>query len=198
MPVAFLALLVTSQPSGAATGDITTVVGGFTGDGSAATQARLNRPLDVCMDGAGNIYIADTGNSRVRKVDAATGIISTVAGNGETGFSGDGGPATEARLNAPSGICLDEAGHIYIGDTINKRVRKVDAVTAHISTVAGNGETGIFDVGDGGPATDGNLSSPVGVALDTTGNLYIAEQGGGVFGKSTRRRASSRPLRGPL
>ena len=166
-------------PAAAATGDISTVAGGFTGDGASAAEARLNKPLDVCVDGAGNTYIADTGHCRVRKVDAATGAISTVAGNGETGYSGDGGAATDARLNAPSGIRVDGSGNIYIGDTNNNRVRRVDAATGLISTVAGNGETGIFSVGDGGPATSGNLSSPVGVAVDSVGNLYIAEQGGG-------------------
>ena len=164
-----------------AAGVITTVAGDGTrdrnGDGGAATGARLNHPAGVAVDGAGNLYIADRLNHRIRKVDAA-GVISTVAGYGPTGedeggFRGDGGPATAARLNIPIGVALDGAGNLYIADTGNDRIRKVDAAGV-ISTVAG-GES----LGDGGAATGARLSDPSGVAVDGSGNLYIADTSNG-------------------
>src|SRR5580700_10470192 len=118
---------------------ITTVVGtgqkGFAGDGGPATKALLNGPFDVCFDRAGNLYFSDTFNNRIRRVDAASGIISTVAGNGEKGFSGDGGPATKAALNEPYGVVVDRAGNLYIADRLNRRVRRVDAASGVITTV---------------------------------------------------------------
>jgi hypothetical protein len=158
-----------------ADGTITTVAGdgtvGFPGDGGAATLARLNSPSDVALDSVGNLYIADRNNGRIRKVDV-NGTITTVAGNGSQGFSGDGGAATAARLNSPSGVALDSVGNLYIADYGNHRVRKVDA-SGMITTVAGNGTSGYF--GDGGAATAALLASPSGVALDAAGNLYIAD-----------------------
>src|ERR1700691_1816152 len=117
---------------------ITTAVGtgekGFGGDGGPAEAALLNGPFDVAFDRAGNLYFSDTFNHRVRRVDARTGIISTVAGNGDKRFSGDGGPATARALNEPSGIAIDRAGNLYIADRLNRRVRRVDAATGIVST----------------------------------------------------------------
>ena len=156
------------------TGTITTIAGsgeyGFDGDGGPATEAQLNYPRGVAVDGAGNLYIADASNHRIRKVDS-TGTITTIAGSGERGFSGDGDPATEAQLNYPWGVAVDGAGNLYIGDSGNHRIRKVDS-SGTITTIAGSGEYG-FD-GDGGPATEAQLSYPRGVAVDGAGNLYIA------------------------
>ena len=157
-------------------GIITTVAGngvrGFSGDGGPAVQAQLEEPFGVAADGTGNIYIADTSNHRVRKVNAA-GIITTVAGNGVRGFSGDGGPAAQAQLEEPFGVAADRAGNIYITDTFNHRVRKVDTAGV-ISTVAGNGVEGFS--GDGGPAVQAQLDEPFGVAADRAGNIYIADR----------------------
>ena len=121
------------------------------------------------MDSAGNLYIADTGNNRIRKV--SSGTITTVAGNGTQGFSGDGGPATRAHLNTPEGVALHSAGNLYIADTDNGVIRKVS--NGIITTVAGNGEYSFS--GDGGPATSASLNSPFGVVIDSAGNLYIAD-----------------------
>ena len=159
-------------------GIITTVAGngrqGYGGDGGAATAAQLNLPWDVAVDGSGNLYIADSGNYRIRKVDADTGNISTVAGNGNFGFSGDGGLATEARLSIPRGVTADGSGNLYIADTFNQRIRKVDA-DGNISTVAGNGTFGFS--GDGGSATAATLRNPWSVTADGSGNFYIADTG---------------------
>ena len=125
------------------------------------------------FDSAGNLYIADVQNQRVRKVTAATGIITTVAGNGTTGYAGDGGPATNAELYYPNGAVLDSADNLYIGDQGNNRVRKVDAGTGIVTTVAGNG-TGGFS-GDTGAATRAQMAQPYDVAIDSAGNLYITD-----------------------
>jgi streptogramin lyase len=113
----------------AATGIITTVAGngvqGFSGDGGPATSASLRSPEGVAVDGSGNVFIADTGNQRIRRVDAATGIITTVAGNGVQGFSGDGGPATSASLSRPFGVAADSFGNLFTADTENQRIRQV-------------------------------------------------------------------------
>jgi sugar lactone lactonase YvrE len=157
-------------------GQLTIVAGngtpGFSGDGGPATSATLFTPKAVAVDAVGNIYIADTSNQRIRKVDSS-GIITTAAGNGTYGFSGDGGPATGASLYSPSGVALDAAGNIYIADSRNHRIRKVDT-SGIITTVAGNGTFGFS--GDGGPATSATLSDPYGVAVDAAGNLYIVDQ----------------------
>ena len=145
---------------------------GFSGDGGPADSARLRGPRGVAADGAGNIYIVDQGNHRIRKVDASTGNISTVAGSATSGFSGDGGPATSAQFNSPRGVAADGAGNIYIADTFNRRIRKVDA-SGNISTIAGTGTFGFS--GDGGPATSAELGNPEGVAVDGAGNIYIAD-----------------------
>ncbi len=144
---------------------------GYSGDGGPAISGQLNGPYAVTMDSAGNLYIADAHNQRIRKVDL-NGIISTVAGTGTSGFSGDGGPATAAQLNTPHGVATDNAGNLYIADTYNRRIRKIDA-SGTISTVVGDGTEG--SGGDGGPAVSAQLSTPTGVAVDTTGNLHIAD-----------------------
>ena len=160
-----------------AAGVITTVAGdgtrGFGGDGGPATAAYLDRPYGVALDGAGNLYIGDEGNERIRKVDAA-GVITTVAGDGTRGFGGDGGPATAAQLSFPHGVAVDGAGNLYIADMFNQRIRKVDAAGV-ISTVAGDGTWGYG--GDGGAAVAAQLAGPTNVALDDAGNLYIADSG---------------------
>ena len=159
-------------------GIITTVAGngiaGYSGDGGAATSAQLSPHLQgIVVDAAGNLYIADAGNNRIRKVTAATGVIITVAGNGTTGYSGDGGAATSAELGNSYGVAVDAAGNLYIADNGNSRIRKVDAVTSIITTVAGNGIAGY--TGDGGAATSAELDHPQGVGVDAAGNLYIVD-----------------------
>ena len=157
-------------------GNISTVAGtgifGFSGDGGPATSAQLSWPESVAVDTAGNLYIADLRNYRIRKVDA-TGVISTVAGTGIFGYSGDGGPATSAQLANLYSVAVDSAGNLYIAG--NHHIRKVDASTGNISTVAGSGEQGYS--GDGGPATAAQLTFPDGVEVDAAGNLYIADTG---------------------
>jgi len=160
-----------------ATGIITTVAGtgvqGFSGDGGPATSAEFNNPYGVALDAAGDIYVADTENYRIRRINAATGVITTVAGNGTEGYSGDGGPATSAEINYVVGIGSDAAGNLYIGDNGTNRVRKVDVVTGVITTVAGDGAGGFS--GDGGPAASAELADPLGSSLDAAGNLYIVD-----------------------
>jgi hypothetical protein len=167
------------------TGIISTVAGngiaGYSGDGTSAINAELNRPTAVAVDSAGNVYIADYGNARIRKIDSSTGIISTVAGNGAGGYSGDGGTATSAELYGPTSVKLDKVGNIYIADLYNHRIRKVSASSGIISTVAGNGK---FPVGaecttaidDGIAATSAMLSYPVDIALDSLNNLYVVDE----------------------
>ena len=147
-------------------------VSGYGGDGGPATEAQFDLPLDVTVDGSGNIYIVDTQNRRIRKVDAE-GITTTVAGNGSMGYSGDGGPATEAELYVPYAVAFDASGNFYIADEGCDCVRKVDT-NGIIATVAGNGIGGYG--GDGGPATEARLRNPRGVAVDASGNLYIADR----------------------
>jgi RHS repeat-associated protein len=160
-----------------ANGIITTVAGngtrGYAGDGGPAIEAQLQGPFGVAMDSAGNLYLADTGNHRVRKVDT-NGIITTVAGNGDPGFSGDGGPAVQAGLTAPTGVATDPHGNLYIADTNNHRIRKVTA-SGIIITVAGDGRSQFS--GDGGPATEASLYLPMGVAANAYGHLLFADYG---------------------
>jgi len=159
------------------TGIITKVAGtlwsGYNGDNILATWARLYYPFGVHVDASHNTYIADTYNHRIRKVDAKTGIITTVAGIGFKGFSGDGGPATSARLRYPFNLFLDSAGNIYIVDTFNYRIRKVDAATQIITTVVGDGEAKFK--GDGGLATDASIMKSYDVAVDSAGNIFVAD-----------------------
>jgi len=158
-----------------AAGIMTTVAGGApgqydVGDGRLATEAFLYSPSDVEVDGADNLYIADTNAHRVRKIDAATGIITTVAGSGQYGFSGDGGPATAADVSTPTGLAVDRTGNLYFADAANARVRKVDA-TGVITTVAGGGP---LEPGSEGPATQVTIS-PGGVAVDAAGTVHFTD-----------------------
>ncbi len=148
-------------------------VSGFSGDGGQATVAELTSPWGICADGSGNIYIADYNNNRVRKINTGTGVITTFAGNGTAGYSGDGGQATAAELYWPCGVYADASGNIYIGDALNERIRKV-ATNGVITTVAGDG-TASFS-GDGGQATAAEIDYPTGVWGDPSGNLFIADQ----------------------
>jgi sugar lactone lactonase YvrE len=165
-------------------GIITTVAGNGTngyllGDGGVATNAELFLPQDVAVDATGNLFIADYGNNLIRKVDTY-GIITSVAGNGQWGTSGDGGVATNAELSNPSGMAVDDTGSLFIADTGNNLIRKVDTYGI-ITTVAGNGYgsgtgSGGYS-GDGGAATNAELNQPQDVAVDATGNLFIADSG---------------------
>jgi sugar lactone lactonase YvrE len=145
---------------------------GYNGDGISATAAKLFGPMDVKCDAAGNLYIADAGSARIRKVDTF-GIISTVAGS-LPGLAGDGGPATAALMNFPCGIALDGSGNIFVADFSNNRVRKIDA-SGTMSTIGGGDTSGY--AGDGGPATAALMYQPAFVAADPAGNVYIADQG---------------------
>jgi len=144
---------------------------GYSGDGDPATEASLYAPLGVAVGADGSVYIADTYNCRIRKVDPA-GIITTVAGNGERSFSGDGGPAAQASLDLSWGLAVGADGSLYIADTENLRVRKVDP-SGIITTVAGDGHYGYS--GDGGPTTQASLAYPMAVAVGADGSLYIAD-----------------------
>lgn len=164
---------------------ITTLAGkgpppGFSGDRGAATNAHLNNPYGVAGDSLGNVFIADTRNNRIRKVDT-NGIITTIAGTNAAnlapgGYSGDGGAATNARLNYPSGVAVDHFGNVYIADFNNARIRKVNT-NGMITTIAGNGTNGYY--GDSGPATNAEIkiALPCGLCLDAMGNLYLADAG---------------------
>ena len=146
---------------------------GYSGDGSAATNASIAWPCGVALDMTGNLYIADSGNNRIRRVDT-NGIMTTVAGNGTNGFFGDGGIATNASLNNPQGVTVDSSGNLFVADTSNNRVRKVDT-NGIITTVSGTGNGGF--AGDGALSTNASLSVPTDVKLDGTGNLFIADSG---------------------
>jgi streptogramin lyase len=162
----------------ALTGIISTVAGngsnGYSGDGGPAIAASFYYPQGVAVDGQDSIYIVDAGNNRIRRVDALTGIITTVAGNGAADYSGDGGPAIEASIN-PAEVGVDGQGNIFIADFGNNRIRKVDALMGIITTVAGNGIKGYS--GDGDPATEASLNGPQAVAVDGQGNVFITDAG---------------------
>lgn len=167
-----LCLLAWADPT------MTTAVGtgrpGFNGDGGAATAAALNMPFDAAFDAAGNLYFSDTSNHAVRRVDRKTGVVSTVAGNGSKGFSGDGGPASKAQLDEPYGVVLDARGNLYFADRLNRRVRRVDGATGVITTIAGDGSKRFS--GDDGPGSKAGLVEPNGVALDPKQErLFIAD-----------------------
>jgi sugar lactone lactonase YvrE len=200
-----VALAVPARPAGAqsvspvsSTPIITLDAGngqpGFGGDGSPATSSMLHEPTGVAEDITGNLFIGDSKNNRVRKV-ATSGIVSTVAGDGVAGFSGDGGTATAAALHHPTGLALDSAGDLFIADTANNRVRKVNGAGVittyagdgncpdehrdpeHVDAAAGVSDTQKAHTGDGGPAVDASLCRPAGLAVDTDGSLYIADTG---------------------
>lgn len=161
-------------------GKISTVAGtgveGFSGDHGPATAARLAKPRGVFVDGKSNLYIADTYNSAIRKIELATGVITTIAGNGSTAYSGDGGLAVNAGVPYPTSVAVDDDGNVYIIEVnggITSRLRKVDAITGIITTIAGSSV--IAYSGDGGPAVNANLFDPVAVEVDNRGNIFILE-----------------------
>ena len=160
-------------------GVVTTIAGrgsaGDSGDGGPATAAALNTPHGVAVDNRGNVFIADSPNHRIRKVDLATGVITTVAGTGQEGFSGDGGPAAAAKLARPRFLIVAPDGSLLIADTANYRVRRVNPAGI-ITTIAGSGAPGYS--GDGGPATAARFDDPRGLALDAAGNLYVSNAEG--------------------
>jgi hypothetical protein len=175
----YIADSYSSQIFKVSSGTLTLIAGngtvGYTGDGGLATGAALNAPEGLVVDGAGNIFFADTGNFVIREVVKSTGLIQTVAGNGKQGYSGDGGPATSAQLNDPYGVFVDVFGNIFIADTDNFVIREVVASSGNIQTVAGNAMAGAGYTGDGGPATAAQLDEPEGVFADGSGNIFIAD-----------------------
>jgi DNA-binding beta-propeller fold protein YncE len=157
---------------------ITTAVGtgekGYAGDGGPATRAQLNGPFDLGFDTSGNLYFSDTFNHCIRRVDAGSNVITTLAGCGEPGYSGDGGPATGARFNEPYGIAVDRSGNVYVADRHNHCVRRLEAASGIVTTFAGNGCAGFG--GDDGPAARAAMSEPNGLALDPAqSRLFIAD-----------------------
>jgi sugar lactone lactonase YvrE len=162
-----------------ATGTITTIAGtgtqGFSGDDALATSAAIDSPTGLALDSSNNLYLADTHNHRIRKITAATGIITTIAGTGTPGFSGDTAAATTATLALPHGITIDPAGNLYLADTQNHRIRRIDSTTGRITTVAGDG-TQTF-AGDGGPATAASLDTPRATAVSPSTLLTLADTG---------------------
>ena len=160
----------------AATGIINTIAGtgatGYTGDGGPATAAKLDVPFDMGMDTHGNLFFTDAENNVVRKIDATTGIITTVAGNGLTGWEGDGGTALSARMNEPTGIFIDPQINLFVGEYRSGVNRRIDGATGIITTLAGDGIPGFS--GDGGPATDAELDAE-GVCVGSDGTVYIAD-----------------------
>ena len=173
----YLIILLVALVPGVRAQYITTVAGNgtpaYSGDGGVATQASLHGNYGVAVDGSGNTYIADTGNHCIRRVNVSTMVITTVAGTGVAGFSGDGGAATAARLNTPSGIAIDASNNIYIADQLNNRIRFVNASTGIITTIAGTATPGYN--GDGISAVTAQLARPFGVTLHS-GSLYIADR----------------------
>jgi sugar lactone lactonase YvrE len=168
-------------------GLISTVAGtgsrGYSGDGGPAVKARLDQPQGFAFDKAGNLYVSDSANNRVRRIDR-TGVITTVAGNGRHGYSGDGGPATKARLSDPYGLALDAKGNLYVAEPDEGVVRRIDT-RGVITTVAGTGQLGFS--GDKGPANRAKLNAPFGLVMDAAGNLYIADNGNGRIRRVDRK-----------
>ncbi|MDY7394672.1 T9SS type A sorting domain-containing protein [Aureibaculum sp. 2210JD6-5] len=161
------------------TGKVTVVAGtgevGFSGDGGQASAAKLANPTGLALDGKGNIYISDTGNERIRKVNLSTGVISTIAGTGETGFVGEGTDATKAQLANPLGLAIDNAGDLFVVDRGNNMVRKINLSNGTISTVVGTGEAGYS--GDGELAKNAQLANPTGLAFNNAGELFVVDRG---------------------
>jgi hypothetical protein len=170
-----------------ATGDIITVAGdgkaGYSGDNGPATAAKLNNPNGVAVDSAGDLFIVDAYNNAIREVVKATGNMVTVAGDGNAGYTGDGGPASSAELNTPYGVAVDTMGDIFIGDQGNDRIREVVKATGDIITVAGDGSAGYK--GDNGPATAAELNKPNRVAIDSAGDLFVGDNGNNVVRELT-------------
>jgi streptogramin lyase len=160
-----------------AAGKIATVAGngrkGHSGDGGQATAASLNEPYEVRFDRGGNMVFVEMQNHIIRRVDAKTGIITTLAGTGKAGFGGDGGPATKAQFRQPHSIAVGPQGHVYVVDTENQAIRKIDVAQGTVTTVAGNGQKG--GAGDGGPATKAQLARPHGICVGPDGAIYIGD-----------------------
>jgi sugar lactone lactonase YvrE len=171
-----VSLKIVSVPAGDVDKIITTFAGngaaGFSGDGAAASDTSFYLPSYIKKDSAGNFYITDNRNNRIRRIDKTSGLVTTVAGNGSLGFSGDGGPAVAASLNEPAGLTIDSRNNIYFADYGNFRIRKIDAATGYITTVAGIGVSSYS--GDGGPATSAAISA-AGLDVDRAGNIFIAD-----------------------
>ena len=176
--VIFACLLMLAAVPLATAQTISTVVGtgiaSSTGDNALAVSATLNLPYGVAVDLAGNLYIAERSGHRIRRVDGVTGIITTIVGTGISGFGGDGGPGNAAQINAPNEVIVANNGDLYFADTGNHRVRKVDAATQTITTLAGDGSVG--SGGDNGPATAAQLDSPYGIAILANGDILISDQ----------------------
>jgi sugar lactone lactonase YvrE len=154
----------------------------YSKDGVLATSASIFLPMGVVTDAAGNLFLSDSNNNRVRRVDGVSQVITTVGGNGSPGYSGDGGPATAAMVNMPSGIVMDGAGNVYFADSGNNIIRRIDAVSGIITTVAGTPQTNGY-AGDGGLATAALLTTPEGLAFDAAGDLIIVDSGNQVVRK---------------
>ena len=154
---------------------------GYSGDNGPATSAMIDNPTGVAVDATGNVYFTDETNHKIRKVTSSSGVITTIAGNGNPAYSGDNGPALSAGLD-PEDIAVDIPGNLYVADSLNNRVRKI-ALDGTITTVAGTGVAGY--AGDGGPAAGAQLALPSGVALDSAGNLYVADLGNSVVRRVT-------------
>jgi sugar lactone lactonase YvrE len=170
VPLAALAATAATIETVAGTGEK-----GYSGDGGPATKAKLNEPFHCELDGKGALFVAEAMNHCVRKVDLKTGTISTVAGTGKKGFSGDGGPATKATFNEPYAVVVSPEGDLYVVDRLNLRVRKVDGKSGVVTTVAGNGKKEYS--GDGGPGEKAGLVEPNDCSLDGKGGLLIADVG---------------------
>jgi hypothetical protein len=162
-------------------GIITTIAGngssGDAGDGGPATNAKLDNPGAVVIDTAGNIYISDGNNYKIRRVDISSGVITTIAGTGVSGYNGDNIPATNAQLGVVQDICIDKAGNLYLADQVNIRVRKI-STSGVITTIAGNGGFSATGTGDGGPATAATFNWLASVAVNKAGDLFIADLNG--------------------
>ena len=149
--------------------------GGSLATGIPATTAQLVTPAGICADASNNLFIADSGNNRVVRIDAVTGLLTLVAGNGAASSNGDGGPAVAASLSHPMGVALDSGGNLFISESQGNRIRRVDGQTGVITTIAGTGISSFG--GDSGPATSAAFNLPGGIAFDSTGNLYFADMG---------------------
>ena len=159
------------------TGIITTIAGTgqakFFGDNGPAEKAALNEPVALALDGKGNLYIADQSNNRIRKIDLSSGIITTIAGTGESGYNGDGALGPETAIAGPSGLAVDQDGNLYIADTFSSRIRKLDQQTGIVEAVVG--DAGVFQYAPGDNESSPSLSRPYAIALDSKGCLFITD-----------------------